>query len=58
MFTSEFSKDMVLETLIPSTVKLKDTEVDHKPINIRHPKENVRSYYDNIISELLERGVL
>ena len=56
--TAEFSKDMVLETLIPATVKLKDTEVDHKPINIRHPKENIRTYYDNIISELLERGIL
>ena len=40
------------------TVKLKDTEIEHKPINILYPKEHIKKIYDSVISELKEKGVL
>ena len=40
------------------TVKLKDTEIEHKPINILYPKENIKKIYDSVILELKEKGVL
>ena len=50
--------DAIVNTVIPMTVKLKDTEIEHKPINILYPKENIKKIYDYVISELKEKGVL
>lgn len=55
---AEFSKDLVLKTVVPSTVKLKNTEVEHQTVNLLYPKDEIRKVYDDIISELRERGVL
>lgn len=53
-----FSKDLVLQTVIPATVKLKDTEINHKPINILYPKTDIKLTFDKIVNELKERKVL
>lgn len=53
-----FSQDIILNTVVPSTVKLKNSEVEHQPVNLLYPKDEIRKVYDNIISELTEKGVL
>lgn len=54
---AEFSKDIVLKTVIPATVKLKNTEIEHKTINVLYPKDKITQIYINVIEELKERGV-
>lgn len=54
---AEFSKDIVLKTVIPATVKLKNTEIEHKTINVLYPKAKITQIYINVIEELKERGV-
>ena len=56
--TADFSKDIVLDTVIPSTVQLKDTEVSHKPINILHKREKAHQAYENLADELIRKGIL
>lgn len=55
---ADFSKHIILDTIIPATVKMKDTEINHKPINILYPKEKVTQIFNNLITELKERKVL
>ena len=54
---ADFSKDIVLRTVIPMSVKLKKTETSHKPINILFPKSSLNEIYGKIIAELKTRGV-
>lgn len=56
--TADFSKDIVLDTLIPTTVQLKDTEVRHKPINLIHKGEKAHLAFENLTDELTRRGIL
>lgn len=53
-----FSKDIVLETIIPSTVQLKDTEVSHMPINMLHRGGKAHQAYENLADELKRKGIL
>lgn len=55
---AEFSKNLVLKTVVPSTVKLKNTEIEHQPVNLLYPKDEIKKVYDNIVSELKGRGIL
>ena len=55
---SDFSKDLVLDTIIPATVKLKDCEVKHKPVNILHPDTDICNTFRNLVKELKQREVL
>lgn len=55
---ADFSQDLILKTIIPATVKLKNTEVEHQPVNILYPKDEIHTIYKSIISELKGRGVL
>ena len=55
---ASFSQDLVIQTVIPTTVKLKNTEVEHQPVNLLYPKDEIRKIYDDIILELQEKGVL
>lgn len=57
---AEFSKDIVLDTIIPSTVQLKDTEVRHMPINMLVSKKEGNAYdaFEKLMKELIEKGVL
>ena len=56
--TAAFSKDIVLDTLIPATVQLKDTEVSHKPINILHKGDKAHQAYESLADELTRKGIL
>ena len=53
-----FSKDIVLKNYINSTVKLKETETAHKPINVLYPNHKACAQYRAVVQELKERGVL
>jgi len=53
-----FSKHIILDTIIPATVKMKDTELNHKPINILYSKDRIVQIFNNLITELKERKVL
>ena len=56
--TAAFSKDIVLDTIIPSTVQLKDTEVSHMPINILHKGSQAHHAYEELADELTRKGIL
>lgn len=56
--TADFSKDIVLDTIIPATVQLKDTEVSHKPINLLHKEDKAHQAYENLADELSRKGIL
>jgi ATPases involved in chromosome partitioning len=46
--------ELLLNTIIPSAVKIKETELEHKPVDIPILQE----IFYNIIDELKERGIL
>lgn len=56
--TADFSKDIILDTIIPATVQLKDTEVSHTPINILHKGDKAHQAYENLADELIEKEIL
>ena len=56
--TADFSKDIVLDTIIPATVQLKDTEVSHAPINILHKGDKAHRAYEDLTDELGRKEVL
>lgn len=57
---ADFSKDIVLDTIIPATVQLKDTEVRHMPIHMLVSKKagNACEAFDDLEEELERKGVL
>ena len=55
---ADFSKDIVLDTVIPATVQLKDTEVSHTPINILHKGDKAHMAFKELADELERKGVL
>ena len=50
--------DIIVDTIIPMTVKLKNTEIEHQPVNLLYPKDSIRITYDKVIKELKDKGVL
>jgi len=54
----EYFSCLLVNTVIPNRVALKDTEVDQEPINLLHPKHDSLVAYRSIIRELEEKGVL
>jgi len=58
-FTREGSmRDLLLKNKINTTVKLKETEIYHKPINISNPKHQACEQYREVIKELKKGEVL
>lgn len=55
---SSFSKDILLKTIINTTVKLKETEISHKPINIYNNSHKACQQYRNVVKELKKEGIL
>lgn len=55
---ADFSRDIILDTIIPATVKLKETEVSHIPINLLHKGDKAHQAYENLADELLRKGIL
>ena len=55
---ADFSKDILLKTVIPSTVQLKDTEISHAPISILYPSSQAAMSFQALTDELIDKGVL
>lgn len=55
---AEFSSELLIKTIIPHTVQLKNTEVYHKTINIIHKNSDAEDAYREVLSELSEREVI
>ena len=55
---NETISPIVLNTVIYNSVQIKNTELEHKPINILHKNTVIHEAYKNVIRELTERGVL
>lgn len=53
---ASFSKDIVYFPYVPSTVRLKDTEVFHKPVNILYPSEPICAIYRELVDALIKGG--
>lgn len=53
----EFHK-ILIGTSIPSTVKMKETETAHQPINILYPKSPAHKALLEVVKELNERGII
>ena len=56
--SADFSKDIILNTIIPATVQLKETEISHKTINLLHKNSPAHTAYEELADELFERGIL
>ena len=55
---NEGIKDIVLKTVIPSSVQVKNTEIEHRTINFLHKNSKIHSAYKGVLLELKERGIL
>ena len=55
---NETIKDIVLDYVIPSSVKVKNTEIEHKTINHLYKNSKIHVAYKNIVNELKNKGVL
>jgi cellulose biosynthesis protein BcsQ len=49
---------LVLSTVIPSRVDIKNTEIAYLPINVSAPKSDSCESFRSVVNELRERGVL
>lgn len=58
LHTADFSKDIVLDTIIPATVQLKNTEVSHVPINILHKGSPAHLAFEALADELIRKEIL
>ena len=56
--TQPFSKDILLKSIITSSMKLKDTEVYHRPITKLAPKHPLSDSYRSCVQELKKRKIL
>lgn len=56
--TQDYSNEIVLESYIPATVQLKETELYNMPISVLHPKSDAARAYINVVDELTKKGVL
>ncbi|MCL2426493.1 MAG: ParA family protein [Oscillospiraceae bacterium] len=55
---NESIKNIVLENVIPASVQVKNTEIEHKPINLIHKNAAIHKAYKDVAQELQKRGVL
>ena len=56
--TADFSKDIALDTIIPATVQLKNTEVSHAPINLLHKGSRAHMAFEDLADELIRKEIL
>jgi chromosome partitioning protein len=55
---NEAVSPLVLNTVIYNSVQVKNSELEHKPVNILYKNSVIHESYKNIINELAGRGVL
>jgi chromosome partitioning protein len=49
---------IVLDTVICNSVQVKNSELEHKPVNVLYKNSPVHEAYKNALAELAERGVV
>ena len=55
---NESTKDILINTVIPASVQVKNCEIEHLPINLLHKNTPVHKAYESVAAELKERGIL
>ena len=55
---NESTKDIFIKTVIPSSVQVKNTELEHKTINLLHKFSPIYEAYKNILIELKEKEIV
>ena len=55
---NEITKKIILKTFIPSSVQVKNTEIEHRTINCLYKNSPIHDSYKKILIELKERGIL
>ena len=54
---NESLKDIILDNIIYNSVKVKHTELEHKPINILYKNSNTHASYKKILEELNQKEI-
>jgi chromosome partitioning protein len=54
---SKIISDIVLKNVVPSSVQVKNTEINQSTINCLHKNSAIYQAYKNIINELMTRGI-
>ena len=54
----DFSKDIILDTVIPQTSKIKNCELKMLPVNIMYPKAKITAIFEQLVDELFRKGIL
>ena len=54
---NEGVKDLILDTIIPASVQVKNTEIEHRTINCLHNNSPIHNAYKNVLCKLQERGI-
>jgi chromosome partitioning protein len=55
---NESTRDIFIKTVIPASVQVKNTEMEHKTINLLHKFSPIYAAYKNILIELKEREIV
>ena len=55
---NESTKDIILRTVIPSSVQIKNTEIEHRTINCLYKNSPIHESYKNVLIELKERSIV
>lgn len=55
---NESTKDIILKTVIPSSVQIKNTEIEHRTINCLYKNSPIHESYKNVLIELKERSIV
>lgn len=54
----EDKNKILIEPVVPQAIKIKETSVDHKPINITHRDKFEHEVYKKVIENMKSKGVL
>jgi len=55
---NETTKEIILTTAVPSSVQIKNTEIEHRTINCLYKNSPIHEAYKKILTELKERGIV
>jgi len=50
--------NIILDNVIFNSIQVKNTELEHKPINILHKNSSIHASYKNVLNELLKRRMI
>jgi chromosome partitioning protein len=55
---NDIVRGLILDTVINASVQVKNTELEHKPINILHKNSTIHEVYKTILQELTKKGAI